>query len=375
MARATSKGFRPAVILVTSGLIFMGLAAHAAPVQWTGNSGGAWVKLFVDGQKATGAIRSQLPEIYAEVELSGSGSGSQYAGTLQGIARRAGNTTPLTGEWRASTGSGAALHCTIRPTGKPVRTLDVPLQQSAGYALLRCAWLRGTATRTSRGSAAPVPLKANDPVAIGDSIETGPQSGAIVILGDRSVVMMQEKTRLLVPDVPDNRTGVQKAKVGTGKVWFAVKKVQDRGKFEVETDEAVAAVRGTEFLVEVGDEGETSITTAEGEVAITDAERKRPFTPCRAGMRWALAARRLRRGAFWGGPRAHDLRTLVQTWRPMLEQADIAWPLRREGKRAFWQDSLVPDGSGGFQAPGRGAGPRRGRMPGPGARPGFRRGR
>jgi hypothetical protein len=206
-------------------------------------------------------------------------------------------------------------------------------------------------------------------VSPGDAIETGAGSGAIVVLGDSSVVMMQEKTRVEIPDVAENRDHTQKVRLSTGKVWFAVRKVQDRGKFEVETEEAVAAVRGTEFLVEVGEDGETAVTTADGEVAVTDAGRTRPFTAVPAGRRWALAARRQRMAAGgWRPAAAYDLRLAVSRWKAMLAEADRHWPHRRRGKQRFWQDRLG--------APGPGAAPgARARRPGggPPARPGPRR--
>lgn len=356
-------------------LAFGVLAAQAAPVQWTGNSGGAWVRLFVDGQKATGGVRAQLPELYAEMELSGSGAGKKYAGSLQGRARKDGRAFPLSGSWEADLAS-ASMTYTVRPRARPPRTIRVALVQSAGYQLLKCAWVRGSATRRPKGSGGPISLKTDSAIAIGDSIETGPDSGAVIVLGDRSVVMMQEKTTLSVPDVPENRAGVQKTRVSSGKVWFAVKQVQERGKFEVETDEAVAAVRGTEFEVEVGEEGETAITTAEGEVDITNVARTQPPLSCRAGMRWGLPRRGARAG--WGRPQRFDLQNVVRRWRPMLQRADHHWPLRREGKAAFWQDryfrSSPPDEGDGEQpeaGPGLAA-PRR--RPGPDRRPARRRG-
>jgi hypothetical protein len=369
------------VSLIVGLLGLLALAAQAAPIQWTGNTGGAWVTLFVDGQKATGGITAQLPDGFAEMELSGTGGGNGYRGTLQGHARKSGATFPVTGEWDATLGTDAVIKFTVQARGRQPRSRETQLTKSPGYSMLRCAFLRGSATRTPKGQSAKLSLKLNDPLALGDTIETAADSGALVVLGDRSVVMMQEKTRVVVPDIPDNQHGVQNTKVGAGKVWFAVKKVQDRGKFEVETDEAVAAVRGTEFTVEVGEDGETAITTAEGEVAITDSARRRPMCPCRAGMRWGIGPRRTRKAGFWGASKAHDLRQTVAQWGPMLLQADQQWPLRRQGKAEFWQDRFIAqqDGSGGenrgsIDPPRRGPGGRRaqqpGRFPGPGRRGG-----
>lgn len=335
-------------------------AAFAAPVQWTGTAGGAWVRLFVDGQKATGGVEAAVGGGSARMELSGSGSGSSYSGTLQGTGWMGSRTIPLSGSWQATTGTTAnRIDLTLNPRSGGTRVFSVPLRQSA-YQPLFCAWTRGTVTRKpARGSEAPLSKGAE--LAVGDVIQTGKDSAAVVVLGDSSVVMMQESSRVEIPAVPENSKGVQKAKVATGKIWFAVKKVQPGSKFEVETDEAVAAVRGTEFLVEIDDQGETALTTAEGQVDVTDPAGKEEAVPVAPGMRWHIRRAApgvpapVRRGAI----ERRDLAPVVQAWAPLFQQADLHWPYRRLGKSAFWQNRFGPPP--GFRRPGMG------RRPGQGA--------
>ncbi len=334
-------------LLALLALSSAGLMARAAPAQWSGNASGTWVRLFVDGQKAAGGARAALPHGFAELELSGAGTGSRYSGTARGLLRSQGRARPVGGSWQADlTGGAAAITLVLRTDGASPVTRSVPVAQAA-YGALRCSWLRGTATRTPAGRT-PRPLRAGDGLVRGDTVETGPGSAAIVVLGDSSVVLMQERTRVQVPDTPENQERVQKVKAGTGKVWFAVQKVQSGGKFEVETDEAVASVRGTEFAVEVGEDGATSVMTAEGEVVVSLPREGKPM-PVRAGMACRLPGLHFRKGPLPGPSRMRDMHGMLRTWRPLLEQADYHWPHRRTGKPRFWQDtyfrSVVPGAS------------------------------
>jgi ferric-dicitrate binding protein FerR (iron transport regulator) len=191
---------------------------------------------------------------------------------------------PVSGTWEATIEGTGSIQ--LRVQGQGGRTIPITVSLSKGdYAPLHCAVARGTVTRRPAGGSA-LPLAAGAAIRIGDTIETGAGSGAIVILGDRSVVMMQDRTRIEVPDIPENQSGTQKVRASSGKVWFAVQKAQQGQKFEVETREAVAAVRGTEFLVELEEDGEDAITTAEGEVEMLDREGRQPPVPVPAGMRW-----------------------------------------------------------------------------------------
>lgn len=370
------------VLLVLGGAASWGVVqtAAAAPVQWTGTASGTWVRLFVDGQKCAGGAEAALAAGPAKLELSGAGSGSRYSGTLTGSAWRGDAASPLTGTWQATLGGGGEqIRMTLRPkTGQPA-TVTVSLRQQQ-YRPLFCSWARGTVTRRPAEGAA-APLAKGGEIRVGDRIETGADGRAVVVLGDSSVVMLQESTRIEVPRVPENAERTQKVRAQGGKVWFAVKKVQQGSKFEVETDEAVAAVRGTEFLVEVGAEGEVSLTTAEGQVDVTDASPTRATTAVLPGMQWSF---RRPRGEVQGAvgrrllPR--PVKPLLQSWAPLLQEADRSWPYRRLDKKGFWQDRLSkPDA---VSTPGRSTGPRprserphrAPRAPGPRAGAGLRRG-
>lgn len=349
----------------------LALAAQAAPVQWAGEAGPAWARLYVDGQKATGAVRANTARGLAEVSLSGSGADGRYSGTLEGVGRRDEEEVPLRGTWQAALGTGSGtLNLLLRASqGSGGTPLRVALAPTAGYPLLRLAWLRGTARRVP-AAGAPAALRMGERLALGDTVETGPASSAILTLGDGGVVLMQERTRVQVPDAEDNRgERVQRVRAAQGKVWFAVRKVQERGKFEVETDEVVAAVRGTEFLVEVTPETGASITTAEGEVAVTDTAREAAPVPVGEGMEWSPGRPLGNRAPFDRGTRRLDaaaFQARLAAWLPLLQEADRHWPFRREGKRRFWMRRFARPAAGPGAAPG--AAP--GSAPGASVRPG-----
>lgn len=343
-------------------LVLLGTAASLAvadPVQWSGSRGGATVTLYVDGQRATGGVRADIGDGSVDLTLVGTGVGTRYSGTLSGTRRPRGanRDQDVAGSWDADL-KGAGSPVTVRITkvdGRPqTSTFALPLATSAAPPPLRCGWTKGDVT-AQRGDAAVRPVRTGDPVRIGDTVRTGARSSAIVILGNRSVVMMQELTTLALPASDDNRGGIHKVKAQGGRIWFAVRKVGPNQKFEVETDEAVASVRGTEFLVESDANGELSVTTADGEVDVSDPrDPALAPVPVMPGMRW-LAGRRAPNGPRrWAPPRPVDLAPIVERWQPMLNLADHVWVHRRLGKRNFWQDRLARPGP---RAPlGRGGG-------------------
>lgn len=359
------------------------LAAWAAPVEWSGAGSGVTVRLIVDGQRATGTFRGAGGQAFWEGEFVGSGSGEQYRGTGQGAIKVGNRNGTVAGTWEATlpaSGSGGSIRMNMQGPGKKF-VGTIPLSKGGAAALLQCASARGKVTRQPKGGT-PVPLQAGGAIRIGDTIETGPNSTAIVTLGDRSVVLLQANSRVSVPDVRANQNGIQRAAAGGGKIWFAVQKVPQGSRFDVETGDVVAAVRGTEFLVETDAEGEVSLTTAEGLVEMEDPSGVEKSVPVAAGNQWTLPPRARRRAALWGAVRQVRLEVLMERWGGMLDEADRAWPHRRRGKTQFWQDrvrrppgrgaGLEPDGAPGMGVGRPGPGPRRsGPRAGMGQRPGM----
>lgn len=131
--------------------------------------------------------------------------------------------------------------------------------------------VRGAVSIESGGTQQPATAKAE--VRLGDSIVTG-AGKAQIALKDGTVISVGENSRARLADYDTSGSGI-KARVGliSGALRLVVAKVTPSGKFEVETETAVAAVRGTDWLVEAAP-GKTSVAVVNGSVAVTSRALK-----------------------------------------------------------------------------------------------------
>jgi hypothetical protein len=112
--------------------------------------------------------------------------------------------------------------------------------------------LEGTAKRTNGGEEKA--LEVGSEIELNDTIDVGPASNLKLTLTDESVIMLAERSQLIIDEATfegQDRKGFA-ARLGFGKVWAKVKKALagSDSKFEVQTDRAVAGVRGTTFRVD-----------------------------------------------------------------------------------------------------------------------------
>jgi hypothetical protein len=92
---------------------------------------------------------------------------------------------------------------------------------------------------------------------------------AKIQLNDGSILSLGENTRMRIGDyqgTANNFTTRLTIDVGTLRALY--NRTISQGRFEIETETAVAAVRGTDWLVEVTP-GRTSVALLEGEVAVS----------------------------------------------------------------------------------------------------------
>jgi hypothetical protein len=134
----------------------------------------------------------------------------------------------------------------------PVLALLVALGPSLALAQTRAGVvtnLEGTATAARVAQPQPVALKFKDDVFQNDRIVTGDRSVARLLLGGKAVVTIRERSALTITEVPGKST----IDLNDGKIAVAVAKDKMRPgeQIEVKTPNAVAAVRGTTFVVEV----------------------------------------------------------------------------------------------------------------------------
>jgi hypothetical protein len=103
----------------------------------------------------------------------------------------------------------------------------------------------------------------------GDQIRTGYDGGVRLLLGGNAVVDLAANTSMVVTRA-GGASSETKLKVWSGRMWARVSSLFGGGsKFEVESPNAVAGVRGTEFVFDVAPDGGTEVTVLEGAVVVT----------------------------------------------------------------------------------------------------------
>jgi hypothetical protein len=133
--------------------------------------------------------------------------------------------------------------------------------------------VEGEATLTS-SSKAPVVAKAGAAVEVGDVLRV--KKGALKLtLNDTSVVLLAQGSDLEITeaDFAGQERRSFSARLGLGTLWAKVAKALagSGAKFEIETERAVAGVRGTTFQVEVTEKSgvrETHVGVIEGSVGV-----------------------------------------------------------------------------------------------------------
>jgi hypothetical protein len=131
-----------------------------------------------------------------------------------------------------------------------VRIADAQAGRAAGVVTS----VQGTANlqRVSTTDPGPqiLPLKFRDEVRIADRITTGDQSLARILLGGKAVVTVREHSSLTITE----QTGSSTIDITAGKIALAVAKERlgPNERIEIKTPNAVAGVRGTVVITEVG---------------------------------------------------------------------------------------------------------------------------
>ncbi len=112
----------------------------------------------------------------------------------------------------------------------------------------------------SRHSTAPVALKFRDDVFLRDRITTAERSIARILLGGKAVLTVAERSNVTVIETPRSST----IDVATGRIALAVAKplMKPGESIEIRTPTAIAGIRGTVLIVEVGNDGSRSGPTS-----------------------------------------------------------------------------------------------------------------
>jgi hypothetical protein len=115
-----------------------------------------------------------------------------------------------------------------------------------------------------------------DVLVAGDRIRTGPDSGASLLLADKTLLRLSQNTEVCVVQLDSGESGslIRRFQLATGKLWSDVTPAEQAGSvFEVRGPNAVAAVKGTSF--EVSSESadtDTEVNVFEGDVECVNPE-------------------------------------------------------------------------------------------------------
>jgi hypothetical protein len=120
----------------------------------------------------------------------------------------------------------------------------------------------------------------------GDAVQTGSDSRLEIYISDGSVLRVGENTKLELRVAPPAGK-MFAARLWLGAVWAKVHKLLSDESFHVETENAVAGVRGTEFLVQAGGGTTCGSTTARSRSATSAANGCTGWKP---GANWPSCA-------------------------------------------------------------------------------------
>lgn len=115
-------------------------------------------------------------------------------------------------------------------------------------------------------------LKPGDALVVGDVVRAEEESGAKLLLADKSVIDVSASSSLRIESFVPNSGADREVmlSVEKGKVRASIKKkLEGRGKFLLRTPASVLAVRGTELLIDVsgsGSQSTESVVVKEGNV-------------------------------------------------------------------------------------------------------------
>ncbi len=117
-------------------------------------------------------------------------------------------------------------------------------------------------------------LKINQKIPMNSEIITSPNSTAILFLKGGALVEIKEKSilRLNKSFINKNNTSLSLIK---GRSKFKIRKLLKNSKFNVYTPTAVVGVRGTEYEIQLADDGSLGVNVDDGKIAVeSDKENK-----------------------------------------------------------------------------------------------------
>ena len=139
--------------------------------------------------------------------------------------------------------------------------------------------LKGQVEVVRSGSQTAEPASTDLSLNIGDTIRTGPDGTASILLSDESMIQLNKNTNFVLKEVEQKAGWLKMRKIGAklkgnpsvyqldkGEAWIRNK---DKGaSFEVKSPTSVAGVRGTDLDMKVEQDGTSTLTVIEGMVLV-----------------------------------------------------------------------------------------------------------
>lgn len=133
--------------------------------------------------------------------------------------------------------------------------------------------LEGQIETRSNSSAVWQPASAGTQVQAGDQVRTGPLGRATLIFFDGSITTLENNTEVAVVQLDTRRNNTDKVIIlrqRLGETHSHVRVPADQlSHFVIKTPAAVTSARGTEFALDVEENGDTHLIVVEGTVSVT----------------------------------------------------------------------------------------------------------
>ncbi len=126
--------------------------------------------------------------------------------------------------------------------------------------------LRGEVFREVGGDRRPIAVK--EPIHLADTIVSG-TGKAKILLNDGTVISLGENTRITISQYQSAKNNLKTGlSLWSGALRLFVNRASSGGQFEIETETATAAVRGTDWAIEASPD-KTSVVVFTGSVAVS----------------------------------------------------------------------------------------------------------
>jgi ferric-dicitrate binding protein FerR (iron transport regulator) len=102
-----------------------------------------------------------------------------------------------------------------------------------------------------------------------DTVKTGDDSSASIILFKSSIVRLDSNTEVTIKELVQGDENSVTLEQNAGRTWNTVQKISGIDSYEVQTPTTVASVRSTAFDVNVSEEGITIVSVVKGIVNVS----------------------------------------------------------------------------------------------------------